>query len=290
MVATPDGFIPHIYREGQIGGTPAPRNSRAGPQIEGSRGTGLDNLCALTDMLSAMSSSRRRRIAVTADHPLVAEAIEAALVDRGLDVVEVAWPTNRKPGKGRPMQLSLEQAADPAAGLEAGLMVIDVNRVDRLHDAITTMRAKIPWVVLVDAEAAPVWHSLYGHGAAAVVPTTSTLDEVESLLNKAATGEILVAEEQLPHGVGARRRVSRRRAEAEKKMSKMTPREHEVLTLLWTGESVRTIATRLRVGEATVRSQVKTVLRKLDVNSQLAAVAVLNATHAPSQPRISARS
>ncbi len=238
-------------------------------------------MCVLTHMLCTMSSSSRHRIAVTADHPLVAEAIGAALADRGVESVEVAWPTSRTAPTGRPERLSLEQAADPGVGLAAGLMVIDVNRVDRLHDAIATMRVKIPWVVLVDAEAAPVWHSLYGHGAAAVVPTTSTLDEVESLLTKAAAGEVLVAEEQQPHGVGVRRRATRRRAEAEKKMAKMTPREHEVLTLLWTGESVRTIATHLRVGEATVRSQVKTVLRKLDVNSQLAAVAVLNATRTP---------
>jgi DNA-binding NarL/FixJ family response regulator len=55
------------------------------------------------------------------------------------------------------------------------------------------------------------------------------------------------------------------------RMRSLTPRERTVLRLLYAGDNVRSIALLLDVSEATVRSQVKSVLRKLDVNSQLAA-------------------
>ena len=55
----------------------------------------------------------------------------------------------------------------------------------------------------------------------------------------------------------------------------LTPREAQVLQLLHAGQPVRTIADSFAVAEATVRSQVKSLLRKLAVNSQLSAVAAL---------------
>jgi DNA-binding NarL/FixJ family response regulator len=56
-------------------------------------------------------------------------------------------------------------------------------------------------------------------------------------------------------------------------MSALTPRELEVLRLLHGGYTVAQIAERNDVAPSTVRSQVRSVLRKLGVNSQLAAAA-----------------
>ena len=66
-----------------------------------------------------------------------------------------------------------------------------------------------------------------------------------------------------------------RREEIGRRVGSLTPREHEVLTLLHAGEPVAQIAQLLGVSPATVRTQVKAVLRKLQVNSQLGAVAAL---------------
>ena len=54
----------------------------------------------------------------------------------------------------------------------------------------------------------------------------------------------------------------------------LTVRESEVLGHLTHGRTVRDIATLLVVSEATVRTQVKSILAKLEVSSQLAAVAL----------------
>jgi len=53
----------------------------------------------------------------------------------------------------------------------------------------------------------------------------------------------------------------------------LTPREHEVLGYLAGGETNRQIAARLVVSEATVKSHVKSILRKLRATNRADAVA-----------------
>ena len=52
----------------------------------------------------------------------------------------------------------------------------------------------------------------------------------------------------------------------------LTPREQTVLSHLMKGQQVREIAHQSVVSEATVRTQVKSILAKLEVSSQLGAV------------------
>ena len=67
-----------------------------------------------------------------------------------------------------------------------------------------------------------------------------------------------------------------RREMVNRQIASLTPREHEVLTMLHAGDRIARIAQLLGISPVTVRSQVKAVLRKLDVNSQLGAVAALD--------------
>jgi DNA-binding CsgD family transcriptional regulator len=54
----------------------------------------------------------------------------------------------------------------------------------------------------------------------------------------------------------------------------LTPREAQVLERLSEGDTASEIALADYVAVATVRSQIRSILRKLDVSSQLAAVAI----------------
>ncbi len=58
------------------------------------------------------------------------------------------------------------------------------------------------------------------------------------------------------------------------RLERLTPRDREVLAQLVRGRTVREIAADGVVAEATVRTQVKAILSKLEVTSQLAAVGV----------------
>ena len=82
--------------------------------------------------------------------------------------------------------------------------------------------------------------------------------------------------------IRAWRTFARHRGELTARLETLTEREEEVLRQLHAGMTVRAIAERDDVTESTVRSQVKAILRKLDVSSQIAAVAAYEAIHADS--------
>jgi DNA-binding NarL/FixJ family response regulator len=69
------------------------------------------------------------------------------------------------------------------------------------------------------------------------------------------------------------------------RLSRLTPREREVLEHLRLGHTVDEIARRDHVAMSTVRGQVASVLRKLEVSTQLAAVAVTQWESATAGPR-----
>jgi DNA-binding NarL/FixJ family response regulator len=81
------------------------------------------------------------------------------------------------------------------------------------------------------------------------------------------------------------RLVARGRAEGEferevkARFDLLTTRESEVLGQLMAGRQVSEIARRGFVSESTVRTQVKSVLSKLQVNSQLTAVGLAYRAH-----------
>jgi DNA-binding CsgD family transcriptional regulator len=56
--------------------------------------------------------------------------------------------------------------------------------------------------------------------------------------------------------------------------SPLTPRQHEILVLLANGASTQAMAGSLVLSEQTVRNHVREVLRRLDTNSRLSAVAI----------------
>ena len=61
-----------------------------------------------------------------------------------------------------------------------------------------------------------------------------------------------------------------------RRLDLLTPRERQVLGALIEGRTVRAISEQSVVSEATVRTQVKSILAKLEVSSQLAAVGMAN--------------
>ena len=111
-------------------------------------------------------------------------------------------------------------------------------------------------------------------GAAGWISKTADLDEVDSTLTRAVNGETIVGRterfELLEHLRVERIRMIRAKA----RFDELTPREALVLSALADGHSADEIAQQHYVALNTVRSQIRAVLQKLGVNSQLAAVAI----------------
>jgi DNA-binding NarL/FixJ family response regulator len=75
--------------------------------------------------------------------------------------------------------------------------------------------------------------------------------------------------------VDRHRRYLARERELSRRLARLSRREREVLELLAEGQRAAAIAARLVVSMPTVRTQIRSILTKLEVSSQLEAVALL---------------
>lgn len=204
-------------------------------------------------------------VRVTSESRLVAESVTAALVDAGVDASAVSWRGTSG------FETETERPSDQLAVLISDLALPRIDDVCAHGRAVGGR-----WLVITDAPRGPVWGAVLDGGARAVVEATISIDGLIGVL-------VDVRADLSPIGEVERRSLLRQwwevRQQQERlreRMSTLTPRENEVLGLLYKGETVRLIAARLEVSESTVRSQVKSVLHKLAVPSQIAAVATLD--------------
>lgn len=111
-------------------------------------------------------------------------------------------------------------------------------------------------------------------GAHGVLSKQAPLDELLDQVRQAAAGKEILRDSDRQALLADLRatRAARRRELAP--LESLTPREGHVLRALMDGQSATEIAAQAFVSEATVRTQIRGILTKLGVNSQLAAVAL----------------
>ncbi|MET0997116.1 MAG: response regulator transcription factor [Marmoricola sp.] len=118
-----------------------------------------------------------------------------------------------------------------------------------------------------------------GAGAAGIIGKDAPFERLLGTALAVARGEqVLAFDERQAMLDGARRRRERRERELAP-FTRLSDREGQVLRALSTGHSVGSIAEAWFVSEATVRSQVRAILTKLGVSSQLEAVAMAHRCH-----------
>jgi DNA-binding CsgD family transcriptional regulator len=98
----------------------------------------------------------------------------------------------------------------------------------------------------------------------------------------------LVADQSAPAFTPADGRNLRDLPRGAEGLLRLTGAERRVLFYLTTGRSPQTVADELVVSLATVRSHIRSVLRKLGVRSQLAAVALATSRAVPPDPAVPA--
>ena len=199
---------------------------------------------------------------------MVAEAVAAGLV--GCDFVATAlpWPGDLPAGveysAARPQQ-------------DVGLLINDVDSWPRLRGARSLItKVPLPWVVLTAAPHGPMWGALLDAGAKVVLPSSTGFKAVRKALKGVARGTVETLPAEREALIGLWTELLERRDLIGQRVRSLTPREHEVLTMLYAGDPVGRIARLLEVSPATVSSQVKAVRRKLQVKTQLGAVAALD--------------
>jgi two-component system nitrate/nitrite response regulator NarL len=96
-------------------------------------------------------------------------------------------------------------------------------------------------------------------------------DYLVRALQRAVTGEAVVAEAMTAKLVTQLRSVSAPKPEMPSELDKLTPREREILACLARGESNKSIARTLDVAESTVKIHVQNILKKFNLSSRVQA-------------------
>lgn len=110
-------------------------------------------------------------------------------------------------------------------------------------------------------------------GAVGYMIKTESAEGVADGIRRAAAGEILLPAGALARLIGVQRRTADARAERQRVLATLTPRQREVLRLIARGADSRKIAEELGVAVNTVRGYTQELLEKLEVHSKLEAVA-----------------
>ncbi|MFC5728825.1 MULTISPECIES: helix-turn-helix transcriptional regulator [Nocardioides] len=206
-------------------------------------------------------------VAVAADRALVAETLSAAVAACGLTVVRLPWEGTPEPSS-RPWRGRRAPADQAILLCDLGPATIDPAR--RLLMAYPSR-----WILLTDTPRGPEWGALLELGVVGVLPSRITLDDLVTVIEELAAGRQPVEVPGRDELVAAWHDARALEAAASAHLRTLTRREREILELLASGLTVPQIAELNDSSPSTVRTQIRSVLRKLGVHSQLAAVALL---------------
>jgi two-component system nitrate/nitrite response regulator NarL len=216
---------------------------------------------------------RRPRVVLLSEQRLVGDAVRTALSSRHLDVVTVDWPDGRRPTQA--VRRSLV-ALRPHAGIVFGDLE---NPQHRAYARLLVSSVPLRWALVVSHHDDVSWGDLVAAGAT-LLPTSISLEDLSASMTHLMTGGDLMPPQTRERIVRDWRILRDESDRVAARLARLTPRESVVLQMLSQGLSVKEIAGRSEVAEATVRTQVKAVLRKLEVSSQLAAVALARGVRA----------
>ncbi|MEU7203345.1 response regulator transcription factor [Streptomyces sp. NPDC045470] len=215
------------------------------------------------------------RVIVADDEPLIRAGIRMILTsDRDIAVVAEA-------GNGK-------EAVEAARGHGADVVLLDIQMpvMDGLT-ALAELRRAVPAVraliLTTFGERENVLRAM-GEGSAGFLLKDSAPDELIRAVRAAAEGHAYmspvatrhVADSLVAHGSGAgaetgATRTARRAEEAKRRLSVLTEREKEVLSLLGEGLSNADAGERIHMSEATVKTYVSRILSKLGCENRVQA-------------------
>lgn len=230
------------------------------------------------------SASGATAVTVVSDHSIIGQVLAVALRDLGF--------ATRHLGRGEAL------SPDEAGGLPrcepgAGLVVLVLEPTRRRHlgvvaqaevGLVTALRESGHTVLLLvnaasldaaDVVTVEATAAAIEAGATGVLDTSDSLDTLLKSLTAAAAGH-LPAEAEPRRWIARHEITVNRRQRLRQRLRQLSPRERQILHALYHGERPATIAERCGIAIATVRSQIRSILIKLDVHSQLEAVALLH--------------
>jgi DNA-binding NarL/FixJ family response regulator len=207
---------------------------------------------------------QRNRVLIVEDHALLAQSLALALRAEGV-AVDVA---------------RLDTRADllvDLAGPQTAVVLLDLDLGPHIGDGTAFVRPLsergVAVVVVSGITDRVRLATAVEAGALGIVSKTQPIEELVDAVKFAMSGKRPLSDNARQEMLAELRRYRRARGELLSPFDHLTRHERQVLVALGNGQTVGKIAHERLVSEATVRSQVRAVLTKLGVNSQIAAVA-----------------
>lgn len=199
------------------------------------------------------------------DHAIISHTVAESLRRAGFDVETVD-----------PVAQDDEAIVRAAAEQGGGVVLLDLNLGDRSSvPLIAPMRAIGCVVVLLtasedDRAIAPAVHA----GAVGVIHKSEPFHELVEAVRAVLAGRPIMGPARRQELIGLVHQAEAVEAHRESVLAPLTAAEREVLSRLALGRRIEDIAAERVVALETVRSQVKSILRKLGARSQIQAVAI----------------
>ncbi|GAA3649918.1 response regulator transcription factor [Nocardioides ginsengisoli] len=206
------------------------------------------------------------RVTVVDDHVLFAESVALTLEAEGYLVkrLDITAP---------PATLASVLATALRTVPRVVLLDLDLGRVGdgtRLIAPLTASGAAV--VALTATSDLADWGESLRQGAKTVLSKASPLHEVMTTIRSVCDGRPVLRSQERQALIDTAVRERDATREIRTRLDRLTRREQEVLGALMRGEQVREIARARVVSEATVRTQIKSILAKLETGSQIAAI------------------
>jgi DNA-binding NarL/FixJ family response regulator len=215
-----------------------------------------------------MTSTGSLRVLIVEDHDLLAQSVGMALETEGHQVLVSGLS-------------SVDGVLEEARALRPDVALLDLDLGGHVGDGlglVAPLRAAGARVLVVTGSTEEHRHGMcLEQGASGVLDKRASFDRLLTAVTVVGEGGSPIDEgrrQTLLAAVRAWRSDETKRLE---QFERLTPRERQVLASLMEGTSAEAIATAWFVSEATVRTQIRGVLTKLGVSSQLAAVATARA-------------
>lgn len=199
------------------------------------------------------------------DHGVLADGLAMALRAEGLPA-EVHVPTSA--------QGVLEAVRERRPSLVLLDLDLGIERGSG-EDLVEPLRALGPRVLVLTGSTDRIVHArCLEAGAVGVASKADPFDQLLDAIRRAAQGEPAMGRRRREELLDELRRHRARQSERMAPFQRLTPKEASVLLALAEGRSADEIARSSYVSLPTVRTQIRGVLVKLGVSSQLAAVAM----------------
>jgi two-component system, NarL family, nitrate/nitrite response regulator NarL len=209
--------------------------------------------------------NRGYRVMVVDDHSLFAEALVIALRGTGI-AAECVVPRE---------EMSVARLVREVRQEHPDLVLLDLNLGCGVEGTslVSSLTGVGVAVALVTGSEDRARHGeALAAGAVAVIHKSMPFATIVEIVSRIRAGLPVMSRETRAELVTLHRAVTASQQEIRKRFEQITRREAEVLGLLMSGKQVSDIARARVVSESTVRTQVKSILAKLQVSSQLSAV------------------